>query len=297
MQRICIRSFFICLFLSPFALGETPQQDPIEPVINGIISNSELLNNISFEYSVEYRYSDPWRKKKEESRNSIFLTQNPVPVTISRSGIFVRETDAFKITSKVLADQLTLIDESVYSDGVKVTRIDPQSKTARTTPAKEFTRGDLSFFPDKYQNLFLDGRSIQDIYNSGKAVFSYLGQRVYDGVQCEVLEITHSLKTPKNAFTKDRVWIAPEKGSLIKHGISFKTDPNQPINSITTKFKEISDGIWNYSEVLFESFPLKNKEPDVIQHLKMNNIKVNQDISNEVFVPDLTGVSVVQPEP
>ena len=301
----------IGFFLIAITLGETTD-DSIGRILTGVSENTVAVKSISFDYSIEYQSSEQWKtKQKELWQRQLNERQMPEPLReelsrspsiepILRSGTFIREANAFKITSKLVAktDAKVFIDESTISDGVKLTKVNNKSKSAVISQAEGYRNPALSYFPDKFQFLFLDGRTIQEIFESGRSDFVYIGRQQYDGTECEVFEISRSYKTPEGTdnFTKDRVWVAPQNGFLIKKGISFKTDLSKPINSIKTEFKEVSKGLWYYSEIVFESFPLGNIEPDVTMILTISDIKINQILPKETFLPDLTGIPNVMDE-
>ena len=296
---------FLLIAIAP---GEAAD-DPIGRILTGVSENAVAIKSISFDYSMEYLLSEQWKAKKKESWQRQ-LNEKQLPETLReelsrapsiestlRSGAFIRDGTAFKMINKVVAisDQKLFIDESIISDGVNLTRINSKSKSATISNAKDYNNVALNYFPDEFQLLFLDGRTIQEIFESGRSDFIYIGQEQYDGTECEVFEISRSYKTPEgaNKFTKDRVWIAPESGFLIKKGISFKADPSKPINSIKTESKEVSNGLWYYSEIVFESFPSGNTEPDVTMILTINDIKINEVLPKETFVSDLTDIPSV----
>jgi hypothetical protein len=312
----CMKGFFMCkallanlvvgILLSSIAMGQTVD-DPIGNILTGVSENAVATKNISFNYSVEYRFSEQWKSKELErlrkqlgeqgfSENEQFPRVPFIENTL-RTGTFLREAKAFKISSKLVAnaDTKVFIDETIVSEGVKLTKVNNKSKSVVISQAEGYRNSDLSYFPDKFQLLFLDGRTIQEIFESGQSDFVYIGREQYDGTECEVFEISRSYKTPEgvNKFTKDRVWVAPQNDFLIKKGVSFQADPNKPINSIKAEFKEISSGLWYYSEITFESFPLGNIEPDVTMILTISDAKINQPVPKEMFVPDLTGIASV----
>ncbi len=307
MRRIFLRSVFICLLSGSAAFSED-SNDMLEYILVGISENSRLIKNISFDYSIDYRLSDLWKAKKLESMRKQLEERGlseqslrfPYIENTMRTGNFIREADAFKITNKIAAsaDEKVFIDESIISDGTKVTKLDKTNNTAIVSYADGYRNADISFFPDKFQNLFLGGKTLQEVSKSDNVTIASLGKQIYEGIECEVLETTDFFMTPEGVkdFTKDRVWIAPDNGFLIKHGISFDVDPNKPINSITTEFKEVSAGIWYYSKILFESFPSGDTKPDVTKCLTISNIKVNQALQKETFVPDLTTIQSVTDE-
>ena len=301
----------IGFFLIAIALGETTD-DSIGRILTGVSENTVAVKSISFDYSMEYLLSEQWKtKKKELWQRQLNERQIPEPLREElsrapsieptlRSGTFIRDGAAFKITNKVVArsDQKLFIDELTISDGVKLTKVNFKSKSAAISNAKDYNNAALNYFPDKFQFLFLDGRTIQEIFESGRSDFVYIGRQQYDGTECEVFEISRSYKTPEGMdnFTKDRVWVAPQNGFLIKKGISFKTDLSKPINSIKAEFKEVSKGLRYYSKIVFESFPSGDIEPDVTMILTISDIKINQILPKETFLPDLTGIPNVMDE-
>lgn len=309
MYKALFTNLIIGILLSSNAMSETVD-GPIGNILTGISENAAVIVNLSFDYSIEYQLSEQWKAKKLERfhkqlkeqgliENEPFRRVPTIEPTL-RTGTFIRDGAAFKITNTTVAssDQKLFIDESIISDGVKLTKVDNKSKSAVISPAEGYRNPALSYFPDKFQLLFLDGRTIQEIFESGQSDFVYIGREQDDGTECEVFEISRFYETPEGVskVTKDRVWVAPENCFLIKKGISFKTDPGKPINSITTEFKEVSKGLWYYSEIVFESFPLGNIEPDVTMILTISDIKINQIVPKEIFLPDLTNIPHVMDE-
>jgi hypothetical protein len=301
MYRIFLGSIFICLLSGSVMFGEN-NNDSLERILTGISQNASIIKNISFDYSIDYRLSELWKAKKLESMQkqlkerglSEQFLRAPDNENTLRTGNFIRTAGAFKITNKIaaIADNKVFMDESNISDGMKLTKIDKRTNSALISNLDEYRNADISFYPDNFQNLFLGGKTLHTVFESNGVDFAYAGRQVYEGTECEILEITNFFTTPEGIknFTKSRVWIASQNGFLIKRGISFKDDPNRPINSVTTEFKEVSEGIWYYSKILFESFPSENIKPDVTMCLTISEIKINQPLPKETFVPDLTTI-------
>lgn len=307
MCKIIWKTVFISVLLARVVFAEN-NNDQLGYILTGVSENAGLVKNISFDYSIDHQISEHWktqilesmRKQLKERGLSEQPPRLPYNENTTRTGNFTRDTGAFKITNKIIAsaDKKNFMEESIISDRKKVTKIDKRTNSAVISRLDDYRNADISFFPDNFQNLLFDGKTLQEVSESNNVNIAYIGRQMYEGVECEMLEATYFFTTPENIndFTKDRVWIAPGDSFLIKHGISFKTDPNKPINSITAEFEEVSAGIWYYSKIVFKSFPSGDAKPDVTMCLTISNIKLNQVLPKETFLPDLEAVQNIKDE-
>jgi hypothetical protein len=307
MCRVFFLCGLICLLSSSIIFGKD-SNDLLGYILTGVSENAGLVKNISFDYSVDHQISEYWKTQIRESMRKQLKDRGlpeqfprlPYNEHTIRTGSFIRDMDAFKITSKVIAnaDKNVFMDESVISNKIKVTKMDKKSKSAVISRLEDYRNDDISFFPDSFQNLLFDGKTLQEVSESNNISIAYIGKQMYEGTECEILETTCFFATPEgiNDFTKDRVWVAPGNSFLIKYGISFKADPNKPINSITAEFEEVSPGIWYYSKILFKSFPSGNIKPDVTMCLTISDIKLNRILPEETFLPDLSAITNIKDE-
>ncbi len=311
MFRFTIKGFYIVFFLFSIAFGKS--NDELKNIVNGISQNADMVKNITFDYSIEHKKSERWKTKDlERLRQQLAdmrqqlkgerITEQQfrfVYEDVIRTGTFVKTADAFKITNKMTAasDNQVFFDELLISDGVKITKIDIKENSALISYAKDYRNSNAFYFPDNFQNLFLDGGNLLEVFETNDVNVARLGRQAIEGVECDVLEIIHFFKTPEGikTFTKDRVWIATQNNYLIKQGISYSTDPNTktPINSIMTEFKEVAEGIWYYSDILFTSFPYGDTTPDVTMLLTLNNIKINENLPDGTFKADLSNIKSI----
>ena len=275
----------------------------LDTIIAGIVHNDNLISNISFDYAIDYNKSEELRAKRLEFYEKHMLKDVPggmeirmpdlEPTLCTGSAIF--EGNKFKIASKwiFLSDQKVFADDVIACDSVKLTELDRKGNAARISNEVDRKRGDRTPDPRNFPVRFVDSEPLHSALTAPDTNTIVLGTEEIRGTFCYVIEMIEKFVTPEGEQKQARrkCWIAPDKGFRIKKAIAYDIElPNRPLSITQCELSEVAKGIWYYSKVAFESYPLSLPKPDVTEVLELKNIVVNQQLKENAFtVPFPTG--------
>lgn len=271
--------------------------DSLDTVIAGVAHSDSLIANISFDYVVDYNTSDEWRIKRLEFTKKYMCNNCPEEMELrvptlertSCTGSTIFEGDKFKITSKwsFLSDQEVFADDVIACDGVKLTELDRKGNAARISNEVDRKRGVRTPDPRNFPMRFVDSEPLHSALTAPDTNTTVLGTEEIEGTFCYVIEMVEKFVTPEGVQKQSsrRCWIAPNRGFLVKKAISYgtKSFDSKPLTVTQCELTEVTKGIWYYSKVTFESYPLSLPKPDVIEVLKLKNIVVNQEFKENAF--------------
>ncbi|RKY10566.1 MAG: hypothetical protein DRP56_00610 [Planctomycetota bacterium] len=311
MKRVWKYTLIIILvigfnFCTSMLKAEDAESDLLNFVKAGVRNSEDLINNISFNYFVDYDVSSRWREVKLaeiQERNSSKLPSGielRVPTLEHKlhTGSALFEGSKFNIKRKQISssDQEIFEDEIVVSDGLILTELKLKENHGYLSNSINARRADLMFDPRNFPLLFLDGKSLSSALMDTNTTCVLTGSEEIQGAMCHVIEMLMTFETPGEGQkqVKRKCWIAPDKGFLIKKGISFQVDaPDKIFSTVECNLKEIAGGLWYYSDVTFQSFPMSTQEPDVFAALGLSDIVINQDLGDEAFVADISKVQTI----
>lgn len=273
------------------------ENNPLDTIIAGIAYNDGLITNISFDYIVDYNVSEEWRIKQLEFTKKYMCENWPEGMELRgptlehtlRTGSAIFEEDKLKISSKWVAlfDQKLFQDEIVTLDGIKLTELDLKENAGNISDEVDRRKAHLTFDPRNFPVLFADGQPLNSALTDQDITTKLVGTEKIDGTMCHIIEMIKNFMTPEGIQKQSsrKCWIAPNKGFRIKKAISYGTNSfeGKPLTITQCKLAEITPGIWYYSKVTFESYPLSLPRPDVIETLELKNIVVNQQLNENAF--------------
>jgi hypothetical protein len=277
--------------------AKSVENDLLDTIIAGITHNDGLIANISFDYTIDYNVSEEWRIKRLEFTKKHMVKNWPEGMEMRvptlehtvRTGTATFEGDKFKTASKWLAssDQKVFQDEIVACDGVKLTELDLIESAGNISSEVGKRKAHLTFDPRNFPVLFVDGQPLHSALTAKNTTTRLVSTEEIDGTMCYVIEMVKSFMTPEGIQKKSsrKCWIAPNKGFRVKKAISYGTNSfdSQPLTITQCELTEVTNGIWYYSKVTFESYPLSLPKPDVIEILELKNIVVNQELKENAF--------------
>jgi len=290
--KFIIGLFVSVIFCSSVIGAESTENRLLDTIVAGVMGNESLIKNISFDYVVDYNVSEAWCLKQLE------FVQNTLPKGIEprvptlertlRTGVLTFEENKFKIKSKIAAfsDGRIFRDEVVASNGIKLTELNFKDNTACISNNVDAREVDLTFDVRNFPVLFLDGQPLDSVLTAKDTAVTILGTEIIDGTVCQIIDIVQNFTAPDGVPKRVRrkCWLAPDKGYLVKRAISYDIAlPNRPLSITNTSLIEIAPGIWYYTSVVFESYPLFLPKPDVILVLTLRRIVVNQQLSKDNF--------------
>jgi hypothetical protein len=206
-----------------------------------------------------------------------------------RTGTATFEGDKFKISSKLVAssDQKVFQDEIVTCNGVKLIELDLKENVGEISDEINKRKAHLTFDPRTFPLLFVDGQPLHLALTAKNTTTKLVGTEEIDGTLCYVIEMVKSFMTPEGVQKQSnrKCWIAPNKGFRVKKAISYGTNSfdGKPLTITQCELTEITQGIWYYSKVTFESYPLSLPKPDVVEVLELKNIVVNKELKENAF--------------
>jgi hypothetical protein len=202
-----------------------------------------------------------------------------------RTGTAKFEADKAYVNSRMAAagDGKVFHDVILSHKGVTLTELDLIKNYGTISIRKK-----LPQFYDirKYPMRFADGQSLYSYLTDANAVYTIVEREKVEGTMCYVIERVRDYVTPNGSqkTAKERFWIAPEKGFQVKKAIAFSTkSPDKPLSITRCSLTQVNQGIWYYSKVTFESYPLFLPKPDVIAVLELDKIVVNQQLEENAF--------------
>jgi hypothetical protein len=277
--------------------AKSVENSSLDTIIAGITRNDGLIANISFDYTVEYNVSEEWRIKRLEFTKKQMVNNRPEGMEMRvptlehtlRTGTTTFERDKFKTTSKWLAssDQKVFQDEIVAYDGVKLTELDIKENAGNISSEVDKRKAHLTFDPRNFPVLFVDGQPLHSALTAKNTTTRLVGTEEIDDTLCYVIEMVKSFMTPEGVREQSsrKCWIATDKGFRVKKAISYGTNSfdSKPLSVTQCELTEVANGIWYYSKVTFESYPLSLPKPDVIETLELKNIVVNQGLKESTF--------------
>jgi len=288
----------VAVLISLFAIDASSQENNLlDVLIAGIVHNEGLITSISFDYTVDCNVSDEWRARRLEFTKRYMCKNWPEGREVRvpnleptlRTGSAVFEGNKFKISSKCLflSDGEVFNDEIVACDGIKLMELNLKENTAYISNDIDRRRAGLFFDPRNFPVLFVDGQPLHLALTAKNTATNLVGTEEIDGTMCYVIEMVRSFTTPEGVQKQSsrRCWIGPDKGYRVKKAISYGTNSfdGKALTVTRCKLTEAAEGIWYYSKVTFESYPLSLPEPDVIEVLELKNIVVNQKLKEKAF--------------
>jgi len=272
------------------------ENDLLDTITAGIARNDSLITNISFDYAVDYNHSEEWRAKRFElyERHMVKDVLEGMEMrTLDlertlRTGSAIFEGNKFKIASKwiFLSDQKVFLDEIVTCDGIKLTELNLKENAAYISDELEKRKGHLTFDPRNFPVVFVEAQPLPSALTAPDTNTIVLGTEQINDTNCYVIEMIESFMTPEGSQKQARrkCWIASDKGLRIKKAIAYDIESlDKPLSITQCELTEVAKGIWYYSKVTFESYPLSLPKPDVIEVLQLNNIVINQQFKENDF--------------
>ena len=186
-------------------------------------------------------------------------------------------------TIVAISDGKTLEDEIISHDGAIFTRLNLLRNYATISRRKK-----LPHFYDvrKYALYFADCQSLYTWLTNPNATYTLIGTEEVEGTTCYVVERARTFLTPdgRRETSRGRCWIALEKGFLVKKAILFDIkSPGRPLTITKCSLTQVAKGIWYYSKISFESYPLSLSKPDINVVVEFENIAVNQQLEANAF--------------
>jgi len=281
---------FLLLIRCSITEASDPNQDILNTIVAGVEYNDSLINNVSFDYIIDRNVSDEWRNHRLER---IWSRQPELPMTLRpptlehtvRTGVGRFERKKMYTTSNIIAvsDGKIFEDEIISHDGTTFTKLNLLNNHA-TISRRE--RLPLSYDVRKYALSFADGEPLYVWLTSPQAKYTIIGTEELEGTRCWIVERARTFFTPdgRQETSRARCWIAPAKGFLVKKAILFDVKSPGKILTITKcQMGEVEDGIWYYSNIRFESYPLSLKEPDITVVVELGNFTINQALGEDKF--------------
>jgi len=267
----------------------------LDNVLAGITHSDSLISNISFDYVVDYNVSEKWRSKQLE----FMPLPQDLPMEMEwrvptlehtlRTGSATFEGNKSKIVSEkaALSDQKVFENRIVACDGVTFRELNLLENAGYICDVNSHSEGDLMFDPTNFPVLFADGQPLHSALTAKNTTGSLVGTEEIDGTKCYIIEMVENFTTPEGTQeqSRRRCWIAPDKGYRIKKAILYDTNSldDKPLTVTQCELTEAAKGIWYYSKVTFQSYPLSLPEPDVIAVLQVGNIVINQQLNDNTF--------------
>lgn len=290
LEFVCLLTYLLLLSFSSVCNGSDPNQDLLKTIIAGVQHNNSLIKNLSFDYVVDHNLSDEWKERRLASMRKRHpnlpstLRLRTIDHTVN-SGSARYEGNKIYATFKFVdaLDGKKLDDAIISYDGAIFTKLDLLTNHA-TIGKREM----LPFAYDirKYALSFADGHSLYSWLTDDSSTYKFIRTEELQGTKCYVVEGTETFlgpgKQPKTST--DRCWIAAEKGFLVKKALSFSIkSPDKVLTVTNCSLSQVSKGIWYYSKVRFESYPLFLQKPDNIELLELQDIVVNQQLEEDAF--------------
>ena len=296
MTIVAVAVLSVSLWTSELRAQDTANE-LLDTIIAGIVHNDSLITNISFDYVVDYNRSDEWQVKRLEFYKKHLLKDVPEGMEIRipdleptlRTGSAIFEGDKFKISSKWLffSDREVFKDEIVTYDGTTLKELDLKGSAGNISDEIERRKSHLTFDPRNFPVLFVDGQPLYSALTDRDTTTRLTGKEEIGGTICYIIEMTENFTTPEGIQkqARKRCWIAPDKSYRIKKAILYGNNPfdGKPLTITQCELNEVTEGIWYYSKVTFESYPLSLSKPDVMEVLELKNIVVNQELKENAF--------------
>lgn len=290
LEFVCLLTYLLLLSFSSVCNGSDPNQDLLKTIIAGVQHNNSLIKNLSFDYVVEHNLSDEWKERRLASMRKRHpnlpstLRLRTIDHTVNRGSARYEGNKIYAAFEFIDALDGKKLDDTIISyDGAIFTKLDVLNNHA-TIGKREM----LPFVYDvrKYALSFADGYSLYSWLTDDSSTYKFIRTEKIEGTKCYVIERIETFlgpsKQPKTS--SDRCWIAAEKGFLVKKAVSFSIKSPDKVLSITNcSLSQVAEGIWYYSKVRFESYPLFLQKPDIIEVLYLQNIVVNQPLEKSAF--------------